>query len=330
MDYQWYPGHMTKARRAMQEDIRLIDLVIEILDARIPYASRNPDIDTLAAGKARIIVLAKEDLADPAANEAWKRYFESRGAIVICGDARGKGIARQMQPLIEKACEKKIARDRARGILNRPVRAMVCGIPNVGKSTLINSMAGRASAKTGNKPGVTRGRQWIRLKGQVELLDTPGLLWPRFEDQTVGMHLAMVGSIRDEIIERELLAAQLIALLQTRYPGCLEERYGLEADGAQHPSESTAESKVESAADHLLEETAQSAADHLLEETAQSAADAQSYAREMQLLRRIALQTGCLMRGQEADVQRCAARVIDDFRKGKLGKISLEIPNPTN
>ncbi len=286
VDYQWYPGHMTKAVRAMREDMKLIDLVIEITDARIPLSSRNPDIDSLASGKARIMVLGKADLADPDVNRQWKDYFEANGTYVISGDARNKTIARQMMPLIEKACEKKRERDRARGILNRPVRAMVCGIPNVGKSTLINSMAGRASAKTGNKPGVTRGKQWIRLKGQVELLDTPGLLWPKFEDPKVGLHLAMIGSIRDEILESEKLACELLALLGERYPGCVQERYRIAPDDGALPMPS--------------------------------------------LLERIALATGCLLKGEEPDTGRCARRVIDDFRKGKFGKISLEIPTFTN
>ena len=198
MNYQWYPGHMTKARRMMQENIKLIDLVIELVDARIPISSRNPDIDELGKGKSRIILLNKSDLADPVWNKKWVEYFSNQGMGVLEINSRtGMGI-KSIQGLVQEVCKEKIERDRKRGIVNRPVRAMVVGIPNVGKSTFINSFAGKACAKTGNKPGVTKGKQWIRLNKGVELLDTPGILWPKFEDQSVGLKLALIGSIRDK------------------------------------------------------------------------------------------------------------------------------------
>ena len=209
MNIQWYPGHMTKAKRAMKEDVKLVDLVIELVDARAPLASRNPDIDSLAAGKGRVILLNKADLASEKANAVWITYFESQGFQVMKIDARAKATLKQLNALIQEACKEKIERDRRRGILNRPVRAMVVGIPNVGKSTFINSFAGKAAAKTGNKPGVTKGNQWIRLNKQVELLDTPGILWPKFEDQRVGLLLAFLGSINDEILEKDELASEL-------------------------------------------------------------------------------------------------------------------------
>ena len=183
MNIQWYPGHMTKARRMMQENIRLVDLVIELVDARVPYSSRNPDIDELGKNKARLLLLNKADLADEAANEAWSAHFREQGFQVVKLDSRSRTGLKAVQAAVQEACREKTERDRKRGILNRPVRAMVAGIPNVGKSTFINSFAGRACAKTGNKPGVTKGAQWVRLNKQVELLDTPGILWPRFEDQ---------------------------------------------------------------------------------------------------------------------------------------------------
>ena len=203
MNYQWYPGHMTKAKRMMQENIKLIDLIIELVDARIPFSSRNPDIDELGKNKSRIVLLNKSDLADPVWNKKWAQYFESKGAHVLeINSKTGAGI-KSIQGLVQEACREKIERDRKRGIVNRPVRAMVVGIPNVGKSTFINSFAGKACAKTGNKPGVTKGKQWIRLNKQVELLDTPGILWPKFEDQMVGLRLALIGSIKDEILNTD-------------------------------------------------------------------------------------------------------------------------------
>lgn len=231
MNYQWYPGHMTKAVRQMQEDIKLIDVVVELLDARIPASSRNPDIDRLAANKYRLILLNKSDLADRDRTAEWKEYFREKGYLAVELDSRTKQAMKQVTDAVMEACREKIERDRKRGIKNRPVRAMIVGIPNVGKSTFINSFAGRAAAKTGNKPGVTKGKQWIRPGKNVELLDTPGILWPKFEDQDVGMRLAMVGSIRDEILNTDELGLELIRFLQEEYPGTLSGRY--EADEQQ-------------------------------------------------------------------------------------------------
>ena len=224
MHFQWYPGHMTKARRMMQENIKLIDLIIELVDARVPLSSRNPDIDELGKNKARLILLNKADLAEDRRNDEWLEYFKEKGYSAVKVNSRKGGGIKSIQNVIQEACKEKMERDRKRGILNRPVRAMVVGIPNVGKSTFINSYAGKACAKTGNKPGVTKGKQWIRLSKSVELLDTPGILWPKFEDQKVGLRLALIGSIRDEILNTDELAVELIRFLKTQYPGILTER----------------------------------------------------------------------------------------------------------
>lgn len=295
MNIQWYPGHMTKARRAMKEDMKLIDLVIELVDARVPFSSRNPDIDELAAGKARMVLLNKADLSDEGKNAAWASLFESRGIHVAKIDARNKGSLKQVQAVIQEACKEKIERDRRRGILNRPIRTMVVGIPNVGKSTFINSFAGKACAKTGNKPGVTKGNQWIRLNKTLELLDTPGILWPRFEDQTVGLHLALIGSINDQILNRDELAWELIRLLEEVYPGVLKERYGLTEEGSDEekgPWVSLSKEEQNLRASYMLEQ--------------------------------IARKRSCLIRGGELDLARAAALLLDDFRSGKLGRLSLE------
>lgn len=279
MNYQWYPGHMTKAKRMMQENIKLIDLIIELVDARIPMSSRNPDIDELAKGKARIILLNKSDLADKRYNEEWTTYFKEKGFhVLLINSKTGAGI-KSIQSLVQEACKEKIERDRRRGIINRPVRAMVVGIPNVGKSTFINSFAGRACAKTGNKPGVTKGKQWIRLNKNLELLDTPGILWPRFENQTVGERLAMIGSINDEIIQMDELANSTITYINKNYPGFLEERFGIEAreDGYE-------------------------------------------------TLGKICMARGCFLKGEELDIMRASQMVIEDFRSGKIGQITLERP----
>ncbi len=279
MKIQWYPGHMTKAKRMMIEDIKLIDLVIELVDARIPMSSRNPDIDALAKGKSRVILLNKADLADEKVNDKWVQYFSNKGFHVIKADSRNRGGLKNIKTVIDNACKEKKERDRRKGIINRPVRAMVAGIPNVGKSTFINSFAGRACAKTGNKPGVTKGKQWIRLGKDVELLDTPGILWPKFDDEKVGTDLAFIGSVNDQVINLTELAAELIAFLKENYKGRLNERYG--ADEGTDDNE---------------------------------------------IMKSIALSRGCLKKGGEIDYDKAVALLLDDFRSGKLGRISVEVP----
>ena len=228
MVIEWYPGHMTKAKRQMQEDIKLIDVIIEIIDARVPISSRNPDIDELGKNKSRIIVLNKYDMADEMQNKKWSEYFKNKGMYVIETNSRsGQGV-KNVNNVIKEACKEKIERDLRRGIKNRPVRAMVVGIPNVGKSTFINSYAKKAMTKTGNKPGVTRGKQWIRVNKTLELLDTPGILWPKFDDQSIGVKLAITGAIKDDILNITDLSLELIEFLKNKYPGKLNARYGVD------------------------------------------------------------------------------------------------------
>lgn len=227
MHFQWYPGHMTKAKRMMQENIKLIDVVIELVDARVPMSSKNPDIDELAKNKSRVILLNKNDLGDRVKTEEWKQYFEEQGYFVAMVNSRNGNGVKAVQNIVMDACKEKLERNRKRGIINRPIRAMIVGIPNVGKSTFINSFAGKACTKTGNKPGVTKGKQWIKLNKNVELLDTPGILWPKFEDQMVGLRLAMIGSIKDEILNITDLAISMIQFMQENYPNELQERYQL-------------------------------------------------------------------------------------------------------
>ncbi len=279
MNYQWYPGHMTKAKRMMQENIKLVDLIIELVDARIPMSSRNPDIDEMGRNKSRIVLLNKADLADPKVSQQWTDYFEKQGAHVQeLNSKSGKGV-KNVQMLVQEACKEKIERDKKRGIVNRPVRAMVAGIPNVGKSTFINSFAGKACAKTGNKPGVTKGKQWIRLNKNLELLDTPGILWPKFEDQQVGMRLAFIGSMNDEIMIAEELACDLIGALKEQYPKAVAERYEIETAG-----------------------------------------------KEAEILSLIAESRKCYRKNEQLDLERAASIFLDDFRSGRLGRITLELP----
>ena len=281
MHFQWYPGHMTKARRMMQENIKLIDLIIELVDARIPLSSRNPDIDDMGKNKARLIVLNKAYLAEEKRNDEWVEYFKEKGYSAVKVNSKKGGGIKSIQSVIQEACREKTERDRRRGILNRPVRAMVAGIPNVGKSTFINTLAGKACTKTGNKPGVTKGKQWIRLNKSVELLDTPGILWPKFEDQKAALKLAFIGSIKDEILQTEELASELIKYMEEEYAGAIGEKYSVE----------TTEDSYE-------------------------------------CLRRIAESRHCLVRGNELDTEKAAALFLDDFRNGRLGRITLE--NPEN
>ena len=298
MDYQWYPGHMTKAKRMMQENVRLVDLVIEILDARVPLSSRNPDVDQLAQGKQRMIILSKADLADPELTAEYVNFFTEKKIEAIALDARTRKSNTQIMKALSKITKEKKERDQKRGIRNRPVRAMICGIPNVGKSTFINSLSGRSSAKTGNKPGVTKGKQWISFAG-LELLDTPGILWPKCEDQNVGVRLALVGSIRDEILDEEDLARRLLEILLRRYPSLLRDRYFV-SDDAKDAVEIPEQSEYN---DRELHE----------------------------ILVQIAAVRNLLRSGAEPDPVRAAHLLLDDFRSGRIGRITLdELPEAAN
>lgn len=237
MNIQWYPGHMSKTRKIILENLKLVDLVIELLDARIPYSSKNPDIDVLAANKNRIIIMNKSDLADSNITSLWIQHFKNYGYHAISVNSMdGKGIS-QVENLARELLKEKIEKDKKRGRIFRPIRAMVVGIPNVGKSTFINKLVGKASAKTGDRPGVTKGKQWIKIKKDFELLDTPGILWPKFEDQTVGLHLAFIGSIKQEILDSHNLSLELLALLAKKFPDCLSERYKITDIDSKSPIE---------------------------------------------------------------------------------------------
>ena len=277
MDYQWFPGHMTKAMRQMKEDIKLIDLIIELLDARIPLSSRNPEIDNLGQNKARLVLLNKADLADEKQNNKWIEYFKKKGIVALKINSKNKHGIKEINNAVNIACKEKIERNLKRGIKNRPIRAMVVGIRNVGKSTFINAYAGKNCAKTGNKPGVTKGKQWIRLNKNLELLDTPGVLWPKFDDQKIGMHLAFIGSMNDNILDVSELAFQLIKLLENLYPNAIKDRYSIEGD------------------DNIL-----------------------------QIMYQIAEVRGCKLKGNQPDLDKTSKIVLDDFRSGKLGRITLD------
>ena len=228
MNIQWYPGHMTKTRRQIEADLKQVDAVCEIVDARIPVSSRNPDIDSICAGKPRMIVLNRMDLADPAATKRWASYFRSKGYAVLATDCKSRKGISEFTPAARAACKEKLERDAARG-MNRPLRIMIVGIPNVGKSTLINQISGRKGAKAENRPGVTRGKQWVTVDSGLLLLDTPGILWPKFEDPEVGMMLAYTGAVKEGVIDLEELACRLMELLHKFYPQTLLERYKVEA-----------------------------------------------------------------------------------------------------
>lgn len=228
MNIQWYPGHMTKTRRQMTEDLKHVDLVAELLDARIPISSRNPDIDDIVGDKPRLIILNRADQADPDATREWVKWFRAQGFAVIETNARdGKGV-KQFSVAVKEALAEKLEQWKTKGLVGRPVRAMVVGVPNVGKSTFINQVAKKKSAKAGDRPGVTRGKQWVNVDAGLDLLDTPGILWPKFEDQTIGMNLAFTGAVKDEIMDIETLACHFLEILAQRYPHTLVERYKVE------------------------------------------------------------------------------------------------------
>ena len=276
MDYQWYPGHMTKAIRQMREDIKLVDLVIELLDARIPLNSRNPDIDNLGQNKSRLVILNKADLADESQNNLWDKYFKDKGYTVLKVDSRVNSLAKIVDRAIEEACKEKIESNKKKGI-NRPIIAMVVGIPNVGKSTFINSYAKRSVAKTGNKPGVTKGKQWIKIGKNLELLDTPGILWPKFDDEQIGLNLALVGSMNDNNLDAAELAFQFIKMTRENYPDILKDRFNIEGN------------------EDIVEEMYQ-----------------------------VADVRNCKLPGNKLDLDKASKIILDEFRSGKLGKITLD------
>ena len=289
MNIQWYPGHMTKTRRQIEADLKLVDVVVEIIDARIPASSRNPDIDAICAGKPRLIVLNRADQADPAQNRGWGTYFREKGHSVLETDARsGRGI-NQFSAVVQGVLREQIARWREKGQVGRAVRAMVVGVPNVGKSTFINKVARKKSAKAGDRPGVTRGKQWVHVDQGLDLLDTPGILWPKFEDETTGMNLAFTGAVKDEIMDVETLGCHFMALLGERYPQALAESYKLTEIPAREEGENDT---------------------------------AWGY----RLLQAAAARRGMRISGNELDTERMARVLLDEYRGGRLGRFTLEAP----
>lgn len=280
MNIQWYPGHMTKTRRQIEADLKQVDAVCEIVDARIPISSRNPDIDEICGGKPRIVILNRMDLADPAGTKHWAAYFRSKGIAAIATDCKTKRGIGEFQPTVRELLKERLARDASRG-MRRPIRVMVVGIPNVGKSTLINQISGRKGAKAENRPGVTRGKQWVSVENGLLLLDTPGILWPKFEDPNVGMALAYTGAVKEDVIDLEELAYRLIELLYSRYPLAIKERYGIDLP-----------------------------------------ADTPGY----ELLEAAGRKRGFLLARGEINTERMAKVLIDEYRSGKLGRFTLEIP----
>lgn len=281
MNIQWYPGHMTKTRKIIIENLKIIDVVVELVDARAPLSSKNPDIDVFAPNKPKIILFNKADLADKTITNQWKSWYEKQGARVIeVNSISGAGVTRVVQ-VSQELMKDKIEADRKRGRINRPIRAMIVGIPNVGKSTFINKLAGRASAKTGDRPGVTKGKQWIKIRKGFELLDTPGILWPKFEDKEVALDLAFIGSIKDDILDIVTLSYKLIERLGVIAPDAVATRYKIEINPEDTP-------------DMIFE--------------------------------KIARRRGFIMPGGVIDELRTAQILLDEYRGGMLGKISIERP----
>ncbi|MBR1842246.1 MAG: ribosome biogenesis GTPase YlqF [Oscillospiraceae bacterium] len=280
LNIQWFPGHMAKARRMVQENLNMVDAVCEVVDARIPRSSRNPEIDAITAGKPRLIILNRCDQADPNVSERWAEHFRRSGFAVLKTDAKsGKGT-RDFQPAVRELLKDKIAYYNERGQTGRLLRIMILGIPNVGKSSFINRVAGRRAAEASDRPGVTRGKQWINIGGGIEMLDTPGLLWPKFEDKTVGEHLAFTGAVKDDILDVETLGAHLITLLKNRYPDALRERYKIDFTDEEN----------------------------------------------FDLIEKAGKKRGFIVSGGEVDYERMARVLLDEFRAGKLGRMTLEMP----
>ena len=282
MNIQWFPGHMTRAQRMIEENLKLVDAVCEILDARIPFSSRNPDIDRLAGEKPRLVILNRTDLADPAATARWRRRFQAQGIAILETDAKtGKGI-NGFVPAVKELLRDRLAEYAAKGQAGRPRRVMILGIPNVGKSTFINKVAGRKAAVAGDKPGVTRGRQWINIDAGLDLLDTPGILWPKFDSQEVGEMLAITNAIKADVLDKETLGANFMLRLRDNYPEALRERYKIEPDPALNGFE-------------LLEQAAK--------------------------------KRGFLVSRGEYDIERMANTLLKEYHEGKLGRLTLEMPD---
>jgi len=280
MNIQWYPGHMTKTRRQIEADLKQVDAVCEIVDARIPISSRNPDIDEICGNKPRMVILNRMDLADPSATNRWVSYFKSKGIVAVPTDCKTKKGINAFMPAVRSILKEKIDRDAAKG-MKRAIRVMIVGIPNVGKSTLINQISGRKGAKAENRPGVTRGKQWVTVDGGLLLLDTPGILWPKFEDPNVGLALAFTGAVKEDVIDLEELACRLMELLYKRYPQAVADRYGI-----------------------ALEENAAG----------------------YELLTAAGKRRGFLLSGGEINTERMAKVLLDEYRSGKLGRFTFEIP----
>ena len=281
MNIQWYPGHMTKTRRMMEEDLKLVDAVCEILDARIPISSRNPDIDAICGKKPRMVILNRIDMADPDLVSRWSSYFKAKGMAVIRTDCKSRRGINTFAPAVRQLLAEKLQRYAEKGQVGRPLKLMVVGIPNVGKSTFINQIAGRKGAKAENRPGVTRGKQWVPVDKTLELLDTPGILRPKFEDPNVGVRHGFTGAIRDDVMDMEDLASRLMAYLGAHYPEALTERYKI----AVEPGEPGWE-----------------------------------------LLEKAGRKRGFLMSGGEVNTERMARILLDEYRAGKLGRFTLELP----
>ena len=293
MNIQWYPGHMTKTRRQIEADLKHVDIVVEIIDARIPVSSRNPDIDSITAGKPRLVVLNRADQADPAGNKAWGTWLRQKGFSVLEPDAKtGSGVG-QFPNVVRGVLKDQIARWQEKGLVGRPVRAMVVGVPNVGKSTFINKVAKRKSAKASDRPGVTRGKQWVNVDSALDLLDTPGILWPKFEDPHTGMVLAFTGAVKDEIMDVETLGCHLMAYLGEHYPQVLTQSYKLPEVPARQEEEN-------------------------------------DIAYGYRLLEAGAAKRGMRISGGELDTERMARVLLDEYRAGKLGRFTLETPEGTS
>lgn len=296
----WYPGHMAKAGRTLEENLKLVNVVIELCDARLPFSSRNPRIDRIIGGKPRILVFNKADLADKSVSDYWMNYYASGGAPVVFTDSKSGDGVRKVVKAVRDAMEEKIRRGREKGRVSTTIYCMVVGIPNVGKSSFVNRAAGRSAAATGDKPGVTREKQWLKMDDSVYLLDTPGLLWPRIENQMCALRLAACGAIKDEVVDTGELAAFLLDFIEEKYPGALKARYGIDPEAVEAGEEP----------DYVTG----------------SVLGSEKLRRGLALLKACGRSRGCLVKGGEVDLSRAAAIVLDEFRGGRIGAISLDHP----